>query len=386
MAQFDQPVTTYSDTAAQVRVISDWIFNLDPMDTPVVARLGLDSARTKFKFDVFSQGKNVKIELLEDTNHPLTTALNNGTVNLTTSTLSFQVADASLLQDGHIIKIDSEYMVVSAVNNSTNIVTVDSRAYGGTNATHEETAAITIVGMARKEGDDADYVGLTSLTNVYNYTSIFQKALNITGSEQALKQYGKPGGELAYQENKAIPEISRWIERAFFHSQRRQGTASVARSMGGIGTYVTSNSSNITTTLTKAAIDTVARAIYDDGGMPDVVILPTAGAGTLHTLMDSSSFVRIEQTNDMFGMRPITRINTQFFANLDVLVSRHCPTQRAYVLDSSKVGFFDYRPFQSWDVAKVGDSDKREVVTEVSLLVANGALGHGHIVTSNSTL
>lgn len=380
----DQPVTTYSDTVAQVRLISDFIFNLDPMDTPVVARLGLDSANSKFKFDVSGGKGNVKIELLEDTFHPLTTALSNGTVNLTTTTLSFGVADGTLLQDGHIIQIGAEYMVVSGV--SSNTVTVDSRAYGGTNSTHEETAVITIVGMARKEGDDSDYVGLTSLSNPYNYTSIFQKALNITGSEQSMKQYGKPGGEMDYQEGKAIPELARWIERAFFHSQRRQGTAAVARSMGGIGTYVTANSSSITTTLTKAALDAVAQAIYNDGGMPDLVLLPVGGAQTLHNLMDSSSFVRIEQTNDLFGMRPITRINTQFFANLDVLVSRHAPANRAYVLDSSKVGFFTYRPFQSYDIAKVGDSDKREVVTEASLLVANGATGHGYIPTSNSTL
>lgn len=384
MAPIDQPVTTYSDTVAQVRLISDWIFNLNPMDTPVVARLGLDSANSKFKFSVSGGKGNVKIELLEDSYHPLTTALSNGTVNLTTTTLSFGVADGTLLQDGHIIKIDDEYMVVSGVSGNT--VTVDARDYGGTNATHEETAVITIVGMARKEGDNSDYVGLTSLSNPYNYTSIFQKALDITGSEQAMNQYGKAGGEMAYQEGKAIPELMRWIERAFFHSQRRVGTASVARSMGGVDTYVTANSSSITTTLTKAAIDAVAKAIYEDGGMPDVVIVPPGGAQSLHSLMDSSSFVRIEQTNDMFGMRPITRINTQFFADLDVLVSRHCPAKKAYVLDSGKVGFFTYRPFQSYDIAKVGDSDKREVLTEVSLLVANGAEGHGYVVTSGSTL
>ena len=94
MAAFDQPVTTYSDTAAQIRVISDYIFNLDPMDTPVVAHLGLSSARDKFRLNVMRNRGNTKVELLEDTYHPLTTTLNNGTT-VSTSTLSFTVTDAS---------------------------------------------------------------------------------------------------------------------------------------------------------------------------------------------------------------------------------------------------------------------------------------------------
>jgi len=382
MAAIDQPVTTYSDTAAQIRVISDYIFNIDPMDTPVVAKLGLSSARDKFRLNVVRNRGNTKIELLEDTYHPLTTTMNNGTT-VSTSTLSFTVTDASLLQDGMEILIDSEYMVVSAVNTSTNTITVDSRAYGGTNATHATGATISIVGMARKEGDDADYVGLTSLSNVYNYTSIFQKGVNVTGSENAFGQYGKTT-EYDYQVNKVIPEKSRDIERMFFHGQRRVGTASVARSMGGIGTFVTSNSSSISTTITKVSLDTVSQAIYDDGGMADLLILPTGGSGNLHTLLDTSSYINLTQENTVWGMRPLVKVNTQFFENVQMLTSRHCPPKYAYMLDSSKVGFFDYRPFFENEIAVTGDSKKSEVIGEFSLLVANGSLGHGYIVTSNS--
>ncbi len=380
----DQPITTYSDTAAHLRVVSVYISNIDPLDTPVVAKLGLSSARDKFKLNVARNRGATKIELLEDTYHPLSTTLNHGTT-VTTSTLSLTFTDASLVQDGMEILIDSEYMVVSAVNTTTNVVTVDSRAYGGTNATHAAGATVHIVGMARKEGDDADFVGLTSLSNPFNYTSIFQKAIQVTGSENAYGQYGKTT-EYDYQINKAIPELTRWVERMFFHGQRRIGTAAVSRSFGGIGTYVTANSSSITTTLTKAAVDTVAAAIYADGGMPDLVIMGTGAAKTLHTLMDTSSFVRITQENTAFGMMPITRINTQFYTDLQVIVSRHAPANRAYFLDSSKIGFFDYRPFFEQTLAITGDSKKGEVIGEFSLLVANGANGHGYIVTSGTTL
>jgi len=381
MAAFDQPVTTLSDTNAQIRVISDYIFNIDPMDTPVVAKLGLSSARDKFRLNVQRERGNTKIELLEDTYHPLSTTMNNGTT-VSTSTLSFTVTDASLLQDGHVILVDAEYMVISAVNTSTNTITVDSRAYGGTNATHATGATIDIVGMARKEGDGVDYLGLTTLSVPYNYTSIFQKAVQVTGSENAMGQYGKPSGEYGYQVNKVIPEKTRDIERMFFHGQRRLRTASVSSSMGGIGTYVTSNSSSISTTITKVAIDAVSQAIFDDGGMADIFIMATAAAGNLHTLLDTSSYVMLSQENTVWGMRPIATINTQFFENVQILTSRHCQPKKAWMLDSSKVGFFDYRPFFEQSLAITGDTKQSEVIGEFSLLVANGSTGHGFITSS----
>jgi hypothetical protein len=383
----DQPVTTYSETSALIRVISDAIFNINPMDTPVVARLGLDSASSKFRLTAHRSAKNTKVEIIEDTNRPLTTTANQGTT-ITTTTVAITVTDASLFNPGDEILIDSEYMVVAdgGVNTTTNVITVDSRAYGGTNATHATGATITFVGEARVEGDDADYVGLTSLSYPYNYTSIFQQGVKVTGSEMGIGQYGKPSGELDYQIGKAIEEQARLLERMFFHGQRRIGTATQARSMGGVGTYVTANSSSLTTTITKAAYDAVAKAVYDDGGVVDLFIIGTGGANTLHNLLDSSSFIRIGQENTMFGMKPIARLNTQFSENVELLMSRHCPAKKAYALDSSKLGFYTYRPFGEYDVARSGDSMKRELLGEFSLLVSNGSLGHGYVVTTATSL
>jgi|SRR5688572_13479867 len=385
MTTFDQPVTTYSDNAAQQRVISDWIFNIDPMDTPVVARLGMNAVE-KFKLVAATrEAKNTKIELLQDTNHPLTTTANHNTT-ISTSTLSFTVADASLFNPGDQILIDSEYMVVSAIDTTTNVITVDSRAYGGTNATHATTATIQFVGGARVEGATATFPGLQALENVYNYTSIFQKGIQVTGSENAMAQYGKPAGEYEYQKNKTIPELSRMLERAFFHSQRRIGTAAQARSMGGIGTFVTNTPSgaSIATTLTKAALNAAATEAFNQGAHPDLLILPPNGSNTLHDLMDSSSFVRVTQENTMFGMRGIARVNTQFFENIEILVSRHCPPKTGWLIDSSKVGLYPYRDFFEQTLAVTGDTKQGEVIGEFSLLVANGDTGHVKIVTSNA--
>lgn len=87
----------------------------------------------------------------------------------------------------------------------------------------------------------------------------------------------------------------------------------------------------------------------------------------------------------MFGMRGITRINTQFYGDLELLTSRWCPPDKAYMLESGKVGFYTLRPFGFHDIAKSGDSFKKEVVGEFSLMVANDQ-AHGWALTTASEL
>src|SRR3990172_1833698 len=140
MTVYDAPQTSYSDTTPQLRVIGDSIYMIDPLDTPLLAAIGgLDGARSKFKLNE----NGTKIEILEDEMGPLTGAVANGTVALTTDTLSFTVADGSVFKEGDVILIDSEYMIVSAV--ATDVVTVYARDYGGTKATHATNASFQIV-------------------------------------------------------------------------------------------------------------------------------------------------------------------------------------------------------------------------------------------------
>lgn len=365
MAVFDQQVTSYTDTTTHIRIVNDVISLIDPVDTPLLVALGgLDSARSKFKI----KGNGYKVEWLEDAYAPTSTTANQGTT-ITTNTTTLTVTDASIFQPGHVIQIDSEYMVIDAVNTTNNTVTVFSRSYGGTNATHVTTSTIEIVGMARLEGDDADYGPVVDITAPYNYTSIFQKALNISGTQQVVDQYGI-SDEFSYQANKGVPELSRLLERAVFHGIRSAGSATAPRSMGGLGTFITDNSVNAGGAIAKSDIDNAMEYAMLDGGMPDLFVVNPAVMNDVRALLDSSSFVRVDQNNSAFGMSAITQMRTQY-GNLRVVESRWCPVASAYLLDSSKVGLYSLRPFQWYELAKTGDSKKGELVGEFSLALAN---------------
>lgn len=371
MTIYDQPKTTYSDTTPQARVISDIIQMIDPRDTPLLSRIGLDGARNKFNIKL----NGYKIELLEDELDPLETTANNGTP-IGAADTSFTVTDASVFQDGHVILIDAEYMVVKSANTSTNEIEVYSRAYGGTNATHAANAAIQIVGMARLEGDDADFGPIMEMSAPYNYTSIFQKAVQVSGTQQVISQYGIED-EFLYQANKAVPHLLRLVERAAFHGVRSAGSAAVPRSMGGLGTFIADNTLDAGGAIAKADVDSIMEEVFMDGGHPDLLVMNPRVANQLRALLDNSSFVRISQDENKVGLAAIERVITQY-GELELVMDRWCPTSSAYVIDSGKLGFYTLRSFEVKELARSGDSLKGEVVGEFSLLIANEK-AHGKI-------
>jgi len=371
MTIYDGPKTTYSDATTHARVISDVIQMIDPRDTPLLSRVGLDGARRLFNLKL----NGYKIELLEDELDPLETTANNGGI-IGAGDTSFEVTDASVFQDGHVILIDAEYMVVKSANMQTNIVEVYSRAYGGTNATHAADAAIQIVGMARLEGDDADFGALVDVSAPYNYTSIFQKAVQVSGTQQVISQYGIED-EFLYQANKAVPHLLRLVERAAFHGVRSAGSAAAPRSMGGLGAFITDNAIDAGGAIAKADVDNIMEEVFMDGGHPDLLIMNPRVANQLRALLDNSSFVRVSQDENKLGIKAIERVITQY-GDLELVMDRWCPVTEAYVLESGKVGFYTLRPFEMKELSRSGDSLKGEVVGEFSLLVANDS-AHGKI-------
>jgi len=373
MTVIDQPKTVYSDTTAQARAISDVISMIDPRDTPLLAKLGLDGAREKFKV----QQNGYKIEILEDELDPLEDAVNDGAGWNNSDTTGLDVDDASKFQDGHIILVESEKMVVSAVDTSANTIDVYARGFGDTSAaTHADDTPIYIVGMARLEGDDADYGPVVDVTAPYNYTSIFQKAIKVSGTLQAISQHGIDD-EFMYQANKAVPHLLRLVERMAFYGERVQGSASAPRSAGSLGIFITDNTVAAGGAIAKSHVDSLMEEIIMDGGYPDLLVMNPRVANDLRNLLDSSSFVRVSQDENKLGVDAIERVMTQY-GELELVMDRWCPTDTAFVLQSSKVGFYTLRGFESYELARSGDSLKGEVVGEFSLLLANDK-AHGKI-------
>lgn len=368
---YDQQKTSYSDTNPQVRVIADVIKIIDPVDTPLIVALGgLDGARGKLNI----KADGTKIELLEDEFGAVADAF--GSTLTTTDGTQITVVDGSKFQPGMILSWGTEYAWVSAVSAETVTVT---RGYGGTADTAATAEAISIVGMARLEGDDADYVGLNAFNLPYNYTQIFQKALNVSGTDEAIDYYGV-GSPFAYQAQKAVPELARLVELNLFHGQVKAGSATTPRGFGGLPAFVNATNSpdiNAGGAIAKADIDNVMELVHTNGGMPDILVVNPGVANDMKALIDSSSFVRIDQSENKLGLGPLMWADSQY-GSLRILMDRWAPVANAYAIDSKRMGLYTLRPFAWKPLAITGDAKKGEVVGEFSFIVAN-ADGHGLI-------
>lgn len=355
-------IGTYDDTTPQKRVITDVISLIDPADTPAVEAFGgLDGAAEKFRF---VNWPSTAVEWLEDTLAPLADQLNG---SITSNATTITVADGDKFQPGHIIEIDAEQMWVSAVVKATEVLTV-TRNYSGTQATHADSATVTIVGMARLEGADSSESPWTDRTVGSNYTEIFHKEIRVSRSQNQISQYGI-AEEFDYQASKAVPELMRLIEKQIYKGARKAGSSSTPRAFGGLGTFITNNLTPASTGgLAQANFETALKLTYTDGGVgPWVALMSPSNMQKAKNFYDSGTFLRVERTEKVVGM-VIERIATPF-GMVDLVMDRWAPDTIIYLVDPKHVGFMTYYPFTQEPLALDGDYQKGEVVGEFTFCV-----------------
>lgn len=359
MANLASPLTTYSDTTAQARWITDVISLIDPSDAPLVEALGgLDGASGKFRF---VNGNSTLIEWLEDTLSPLSGALAHS-ATIASGDTSLTVDDGNAIQVGHVLLVDSEYLWVSAVSGTTITVT---RNFGGTQATHTSTAAYEIVGLARLEGATSSSIGYTDRTSNSNYTQIFHKEIKATETMAVIHQYGI-GDEFDYQANKAIPELMRLVEKQLFNlGTPKAGSATAPRTYGGLSNFI-SNNSTTGASLTKAMFDTAVALAYADGGVgPWIAPLSATNFGKVTGFYENSIYLgsNIDQGTSVVGMPPVTMIRTPY-GDVRPLLDRWAKNGTIFLIDPKHAGYKTLRPFKQDPLAKTGDFQLGEVVGE----------------------
>ncbi|MFA5433087.1 MAG: DUF5309 family protein [Candidatus Paceibacterota bacterium] len=363
MANVAPPYSTYVNTAENKRVITDYISLLDPSDAPFVEAIGgLDGAASKFRFT--NQG--TLVEWIEDTLAPLTGALSIGTAATISTATALTVADANMVQPGHILLQGSELMWVSA--NDSGAITV-TRGLGSTTATTLATNnTFAIVGMARLEGDDSDPIGYTDLSTNSNYTQIFHKEVKQTGTAPYQDRWGM-GDQMQYESAKSIPEMMRLIERTLQYGKRSAGSTTTPRMMGGYQEFITTNKAsgaNISVaSLAPGVIEDAVELIYNAGGSGDfLAIVNPATYQKIKNAYDSSSFVRYPPEQTQFGTL-VDRIITPF-GNVSFVIDRWQLSTLIPIMKLDNVGMLTLRPWQVEDLAKTGDAEKKQLIGEFS--------------------
>ncbi len=362
MANVAPPYDTYTNSAENKRVITDYISLLDPSDAPFVEAIGgLDGAAGKMRFT--NQG--TLVEWIEDTLAPLagTFAL-TATANSVTSAVSLTVADGNMVQPGHILSTGTELLWVSA--NSAGVLTVTRSLGSSTMVTLATNATFAIVGMARLEGDDSDPIGYTDLTTNSNYTQIFHKEIKQTGTAPYQDRYGM-SDQMQYESAKSIPEMMRLIERTLQYGKRAAGSTTTPRMMGGYQEFITTNkASGASISVSSAAVGQIEDAVelaYNAGGSGDyMAIVNPAVYQKIKNAYDSSAFVRYAPEQSRFGTLVDTIVTP--FGNVSFVIDRWQLSTLIPILKLDNVGMLTLRPWQVEDLAKTGDAEKKQLIGE----------------------
>lgn len=371
----DGPLTTDSAHDVAKRAISDLISIVDPADTPVIARFGIQTAPPA-GWNIVNW-PSTDVEVIQDELHPLADDL-DGTIDGTVTTIT--VTDASAFHEGDTVVVGTEWMNITAIVNSTQVLTVTRGYASSTTATHADADAVTVYGNARSEGATNTNSPVTALATVKNFTQIFHEGLTVSRTQEKNSQYGK-SGEMAFQMMKKTKEGMRKLERAILNNAYILSTQ--PRLLGGLPYWINSSGANTVSAggaVTQADFEDTLEAIYNDSAaMNFVAVVNPANMQVIKNWYDSTSYLRIPRTETTAGMVINTVVTP--FGTVELLMDRHQPAATIPILNPEH---FAILAFDNWfveNLAKTADTaTPQQLVGEFTCLVRHPLEAHGMVI------
>lgn len=247
---------------------------------------------------------------------------------------------------------------------------------------------------AHIDGDDANPEGSTATTRLSNYTQILKKHVVVTGTQEKVKKAGRRS-EVAYQTAKKLKELKTDIESSMLgvNNAKVAGNDSTAREMGSIQAYLTSNTSfggtgadptgngvdgrtdGTQRAFTTTLLDAVLQDCYTNGGNPTMLIVGAFNKGVASGFSGNATR-QIDVKGNVNTVMNTVDVYVGDFATLKILPSRHVRTRDALLLDPEYLKWAELRPTFQEDLAKTGDSYRKQIIVEGTLEVCNEA-AHG---------
>mgnify|MGYP000648465591 CR=1 FL=1 len=238
------------------------------------------------------------------------------------------------------------------------------------------------------EGDEATLDASTATTRLSNSTQIMDKTVVITGTQESVDKAGR-ASELAYQIAKRAKELKRDMEATITGNIAEVGgNSSTARKMGTLGSWVTTNddlasdgasgagAGNAAHTdgtqraFTEAQLKSVIKSVWNAGGDPSMIMVgpfnkqKLSGFTGNSTRFDAGADATLYTSVDVYASD---------FGQLQVVPNRFSRDRDAYVLDMEYWGIAFLRDFSMHELAKTGDSEKRQLLVEATLESRNEA-------------
>ena len=273
---------------------------------------------------------------------------------------------------------------------------------------------------ALQEGADAATFTAVPTVRATNRTQIMGKTVNITGTLDSVDKAGRKT-ETAYQLAKAGQELKRDIEFAILGNIAPVTAAGgTAPKMASLQTWIRTNWTSVgtvaagapaapaapagsairtkaaagnTAAFTEASLKTAMKAAFNAGGTPTMLVVPpnqkvkvSAFAGIAANRVSTPNAGTTTKAAAIVGAADVYLSD---FGMLSVIPERFMTSdyaanngEQALILDPTMLSLATLRPFQSNLLAKTGDAEKHQMLTELTLQVSNEA---AHAIVADLT-
>jgi len=237
------------------------------------------------------------------------------------------------------------------------------------------------------EGDEATMDAITATTRLSNSCQIMDKTIVITGTQEAVDKAGR-ASEIAYQIAKRAKELKRDLEAMLTTNNAEvTGSATAAREMGSLRAWVATNdvmgtsgtsgaAGNTAATdgtqrvFTESLLKSVIKSVWNAGGNPTMIMVgpfnkqKLSGFTGNSTRFDAGADATLYTSVDVYASD---------FGQLQVVPNRFSRDRDAWVLDMDFWGVAFLRDFSMHDLAKTGDTEKKQLLLEATLESRNEA-------------
>ena len=246
------------------------------------------------------------------------------------------------------------------------------------------------------EGADASSITASPTTRIGNRTQIFTKSVAVAGTLEAVDKAGRKS-EKAYQLAKVSAELKRNIELTLLSNQvTATGNSSTARTLGGLQAWLSTNYDGAGTagsggttarvegtnrTFTEAILKTVVAEVYTAGGTPKVLMVNPAHKQLVSAFAGIAAQRYMAPSNEPTTIIGAADVYMSDFGTISVVPNRFMNSTNggnevAFLVDPDMAAVSYLRPFETIELAKTGDSEKTQLLAELTLEVKNQA-AHG---------
>ena len=254
-----------------------------------------------------------------------------------------------------------------------------------------DSLATAVSSNAVIEGEDATTTAAIASVRLGNYTQISDKVPRVTRTQRQIDSAGR-GDELDYQIMKSAKELKRDMESTLLANKAKvTGSESVARECAGVESWIADNvdlgvggvapTGDGTDALTpgtnrafaESQLQGVLASIWDEGGEPDTIMVGSVVKQAMSGLVNGGAAGTAQRVVDGNAKTVTSAIDIYVsdFGSLAVVPNRFQVQTSMLVLQMDMWCMSTLAEFQETPLAKTGDSDRVQLLSEYTLEAKN---------------